>query len=178
MLGLVVLLLGVPSAWAASSARAASRAVPTSSGAWGIVPTTSATAPASPGALTLSFTRPPGGTVAPPQYFNAINNRTFAVTTATYTLSQSDTTMVAVEACSGTWNESNGACSATTTVLAMTTTGTTAGSGTATTAALAAGASRRLRVRPTQVSKNGVDTYTVGITVNRAGARARTTTHA
>jgi len=142
------------------------------SASWGVVPTTGASAPATPGALTLSFPKPAGNGTAPAQYFNAINNRSLTVSSATYTLAQSDTTIVAVEACSGTWNEASGSCTGTITALVMTTTGTTAGSASSTIVPAAPGTVLRLRCRPTQAGKTGVDTYTIGVRIARSAVRA------
>lgn len=113
---------------------------------------------------------------APPQYFNAVNTGTTTVLAATYALSQSGTTTVAVEACSGPWNESTHACSGTYTLLVMTASGATAGSARSTVVPAAPGASLRLRVRPTQTSKNARDTYTISTSVDRTAVRAATTT--
>lgn len=174
-LGVAVLCSATPT-WAAASATARSVAQPATSAGWGIVPTTSATAPATPGPLTLTFPKAPGSGVAPPQYFNAINNRSLAVANATYTLAQSDTTMVAVDACSGTWNETTGACSGTISTLVTTVTGAITGSAASPVVPAAPGAVLRLKCRPTQPSNNAVDTYTIGVQVPRSAVRAAMTT--
>jgi len=159
-----------------ASAAAGSAEQPVTSASWGIVPTTGASAPGTPGPLTLSFPKPAGNGTAPPQYFNAINNQSLTVSSATYTLAQSATTVVAVEACSGTWNEATGQCTGTITALVTTTTGTTAGSASSTIVPAASGAVLRLRCRPTQASKSAVETYTIGVQVARGAIRAGTTT--
>lgn len=175
--GLAVAVLSAASpTWAAATAAGQSGVQSAASASWGVVPTSGSTAPATPGALTLTFPKAGGNAVAPPQYFNVVNNRTLTVSSATYVLAQSDTTMVAVEACSTAWNEATGLCPGTTTVLVMTTTGTTSGSASSTVVPAAPGAVLRLRCRPTQPSKNGVDTYTIGVQVARSGVRAAMTT--
>lgn len=173
----VAALSGTTPSWAAVGASSASATQGVGSGTWSIVPTTASSAPYGTGALTLNFPKVTNS-IAPPQYFNVVNTGSFAASGATYTVSGLDTTQVTVEACSspGTWNETTGACSTTIVTLVTTATGTTSGTAVSTTVPTAVGTSQRTRLRPLVISKNSVDTYTVGVLVARSQIRVGTTT--
>jgi hypothetical protein len=177
-LALAGLLTSTP-AWAGLTATGRKTAAQSStSGSWGVVPTVGSTAPASPSALTLTFQQASNkNNPSPAQYFNVVNNGTLALLTATYSLSQSDTTQYSVRDCTGTWTTSTGACSGTITTLVSTSAGTTAGSGAAVSAVPATpGGLRQLQLLPTTGSVNMSGTCTVSVAVARTGVRAATTT--
>jgi hypothetical protein len=176
-LALTVLATSTPARAALTATGRSSAAQSTTSGRWGVVPTTGSTAPPSPTALTLTFTQASNkNTPSPAQYFNVINNGGLALLQATYSLSQSDTTQYTVNACSGTWTTGTGACSGTITPLVSTTAGTTSGSASSTTLPAVAGSLRQLQLLPTTGSVNTSGTCTVSVSVSRSGVRAATTT--
>jgi hypothetical protein len=178
--GLALAVLGTasPASAALTATGRVTAAQSVGSGTWGVVPTTAATAPSSPSALTLTFAQPSNkNNAAVPQYFNVINNGTLALVSATYSLSQSDATPYSVRDCSGTWTTGTGACSGTITVLVSTTSGGTSGSASGVLyVPAAAGSSRQLQLFPTGPSVNASGTCTITVAVPRSGVRTATTT--
>ena len=140
------------------------------SGTWSAVPTTLATAPYSTTALALSFAT--NGSSAPAaQYFWVVNVGTLPLTAATYSAIVSPNVSTVIEACTGAWTETTGACSgAITTVVAS-----TASPAASSTAPAAVGSKSRLRARIT-TKITSTTTVTIGVNISRAQTQAATTT--
>ncbi len=143
-------------------------------------------APFGTGQLKLTF-RNTGSTTQPsfaPKYFTVGNTGTLPITQASYagTAVAPSTVQFIVESCSGTWNETTGACQGapgTTTASLTTPWGSSTTSIVSTAVPTGAGTTIRLRAR---VNVNGTvpntptPTLTIGVTVNRTQVRSPTTT--
>lgn len=140
------------------------------SGKWQAVATTNSAGPYSNAALALTFAK--NGSSAPPaQYFYVVNVGALTLIGGIYSAAVSPSANTVIEACSGTWNETTGACVGTVSTVGSST-GSPASSATAPTAA---GSRIRLRTRIT-TSVASTTTVTVGVNVTRTQVRAATTT--
>ena len=172
-------------ATAASTATAPSPSQAVKTGTWAAVAGQAVDGSSGTGALSLTF-RNAGNTSNPsfePQYFNVSNTGSLAISKAAYTGTATAPSSVnfVVESCSGTWNETSGACQGSPGTIATVLTTPTGSSSTtvvSTTVPEHPGAALRLKATlkfSGNVPSSPATTLTIGVAVDRTYVRAART---
>ena len=138
------------------------------SGSWGAVATMATTGPYPTVPFTIAV--PAGTPIGSFAFLSIVNTGNLALSQVTYSLAASAGAVVALETCTGTWNEAANTCPGTIQTVVSSLTSPV----TSSTVAIAPGAALRVRGRLVTLPGPGTN-VTLAVAVSRTGARPATT---